>query len=97
MTRRESALDADSEGTCLASVEIYIDLFFRAISRHLQLAIFRGEDPGSAEQCLTIVAVFGLPEPASALASDNTICECVCVCLCLLLEETQMNTPQQRL
>lgn len=60
--------------------------FFIAISRHFQLATFRGEDPGSADKCLSIVVFLVLPESVSALASVNTVPKCVCVCLCLLLE-----------
>lgn len=58
----------------------YVDicrLYFIAISRHFQLATFRGQDPGSADQCCVLV----LPESPSALPPDSTVPECVCVCL----------------
>lgn len=81
MTSRKSVLDADSEGTGLATVLLYVDVFLIAISRHFQLATFRGEDQGSADQCLTVVVVFVLPESPSVLSSDTTAPKCVCVCV----------------
>lgn len=51
--------------------------FFKAISKYLQLATFRGEDLGSAGRCLSVVVVLAFPKCPAALASDNTVPECV--------------------